>query len=143
MAHWHDRFARGFLERMPCAKMGPVTDWVVVLRFSVPDDLATQFSDEATRVARLLCARPGCRGVEVGRASDDPTLWVMTSGWESVGTYRRALSDYEIRVQAVPFLSRAIDEPTAFEVLFATDVKGERAASGDLASDADTVDRSR
>ncbi|MFL6071207.1 MAG: antibiotic biosynthesis monooxygenase family protein [Actinomycetes bacterium] len=120
-----------------------MTDWVVVLRFSVPDDVATRFSDEASRVARLLGARAGCLGVEVGRASDDPTLWVMSSRWQSVGAYRRAVSDYEIKVQAVPFLSQAIDEPTAFEVLFAIDAEGERAASGDLASDADTVDRSR
>ena len=120
-----------------------MSDWVVVLRFSVPTDDATQFNEDATRVARLLGSQPGCRSVEVGRASDDPRLWVMSSRWESVGTYRRALSNYEIKVQAVSFLSRAIEEPTAFEVLFATDVEGERAASGDLASDADTVDRSR
>ena len=37
----------------------------------------------------------------------------------------------------------AIDEPTAFEVLFASDVRGERSVPGDLASDAATVDRSR
>jgi quinol monooxygenase YgiN len=128
---------------MPVRQDGPVTDWVVVLRFSVPDDVATRFSDEASRVARLLGARAGCLGVEVGRASDDPTLWVMSSRWQSVGAYRRAVSDYEIKVQAVPFLSQAIDEPTAFEVLFAIDAEGERAASGDLASDANTVDRSR
>jgi len=122
---------------------GDVTDWVVLLRFSVPTDAVTAFTDEATRVARLLRARDGCRGIEVGRASDDPTLWVLSSRWESVGAYRRALSDYEIKVNAVPFLSRAIDEPTAFEVLFSMDAEGERAASGDLASDANTVDRSR
>jgi hypothetical protein len=46
-------------------------------------------------------------------------------------------------VHAVTLLGRALDEPTAFEVLFAIGPNGERAASGDLASDAGTVDRSR
>jgi hypothetical protein len=109
----------------------------------VPVGAVTALTDEATRVAGRLAARDGCRGVEVGRASDDPSLWVLSSRWESVGAYRRALSDYEIKVNAIPFLSRAIDEPTAFEVLFSVDAEGERAASGDLASDANTVDRSR
>ena len=120
-----------------------MTDWVVVLRFTVARERATEFSDEASRAARLLNASDGCRGVEVGRAPDDPTLWILASRWESVGAYRQALSSYDIKVQTLPLLSQAIDEPTAFEVLFAADVAGERAASGDLASDAHTVDRSR
>ena len=120
-----------------------MTDWVVALRFSVPTHGATEFTHEAAEVARLLGACDGCRGVEVGRASDDPTLWLLSSRWDSVGAYRHALSDYEFKVRGVPFLSKAIDEPTAFEVLFATDGAGERASSGDLASDANTVDRSR
>jgi hypothetical protein len=114
-----------------------------VLRFSVRADDARTFQEEAAIAARLLGARDGCRAVAVGRASDDPTLWLVTSRWDSVGDYRRALSDYEIKVHAVPFLSRAIDEATAFEVLFAVNAEGERAASGDLASDANTVDRPR
>jgi hypothetical protein len=53
------------------------------------------------------------------------------------------LSSFDVKLQAVSFLSRAIDEPTAFEVLFAVDEAGEREVSGDLAGDAGTVDRSR
>ena len=65
------------------------------------------------------------------------------SRWSSVGSYRKALSSYDVKLNAVPFLSRAIDEPTAFEVLFGVDSEGERVSSGDLAGDAGTVDRSR
>jgi hypothetical protein len=34
-----------------------------------------------------------------------------------VGAYRRALSSYDVRVGAVPLLSRALDEPSAYETL--------------------------
>jgi hypothetical protein len=67
----------------------------------------------------------------------------MLARWDSVGSYRKALSSYDVKLNAVPFLSGAIDEPTAFEVLYGVDVDGERAASSDLAGDAGTMDRSR
>ncbi len=120
-----------------------VADWVVVMRFIVPADGADGFRAEAHAVSSLLADLPGCSGVDVGRASDDRTLWTVVSRWDSVGSYRRALSTYDVKLNAVPFLSQAIDEPTAFEVLFAVDSAGERSASGDLAGDAETVDRSR
>lgn len=120
-----------------------VSDWVVVMRFRVPGDGVERFRDDAAQVARLLASFPGCEGVQVGRASDDPSLWVMVARWQTVGSYRKALSSYEVKVNAVPFLSRAIDEPTAFEVLFAMDSDGAHEVSGDLAGDAETVDRSR
>jgi hypothetical protein len=53
----------------------------------------------------------------VGRAMDDPTLWVLETQWEDVGSYRRALSSYEIKATVVPLLSYAVDEPSAFEVI--------------------------
>jgi len=125
-----------------------MSEWVVVMRFSVPADgsegaATVAFNEEAAEVARLMGGFEGCRGVDVGRASDDPTMWLMASRWTSVGDYRRALSAYDMKLHGVPFLSRAIDEPTAFEVLFTVDAHGERAASGDLASDAGTIERSR
>jgi quinol monooxygenase YgiN len=127
----------------PVRQDGSVTGWVVVMRFVVAADRIGGFRAEAAPVARILAAAPGCAGVEVGRASDDPSLWTLVSRWESVGHYRRALSSYEVKLHAVPFLSQAVDEPTAFEVLLAVDAQGERAASGDLAGDAGTVERAR
>ncbi len=120
-----------------------VADWVVVMRFAVPIDGADAFEEEACDVARLLAGFDGCTGVDVARASDDRELWVMVARWDSIGSYRKALSAYEVKLNAVPFLSRAIDEPTAFEVLFGVDVAGERATSSDLAGDAGTTERSR
>ena len=120
-----------------------VADWVVMMRFAVADGGADAFRVEAREVARLLAGLEGCRGVDVTRASDDRTLWAMVARWDSVGSYRKALSSYDVKLKAVPFLSRAIDEPTAYEVLFGVDAAGERAASSDLAGDAGTVERSR
>ena len=34
-----------------------------------------------------------------------------------VGAYRRALSSYDVKVGAVPLLSRALDEPSAYEAV--------------------------
>ena len=41
----------------------------------------------------------------------------MVTRWKDVGSYRRALSSYDVKVGAVPLLSRAIDEPSAYESL--------------------------
>jgi len=124
-----------------------MSEWVVVMRFSVDgaadSSAATAFSADATEVARLIAGFDGCLGVDVGRASDDPAVWMVASRWNSVGDYRRALSAYDMKLHGVPFLSRAVDEPTAFELLFSVDATGERTAPGDLASDAGTIERSR
>jgi quinol monooxygenase YgiN len=89
---------------------------LVVNRFRVaPDDSA--FRGELQTAHALLAARPGYAGGEVGRNVDDPSLWTMVTRWESVGAYRRALSAYDVKVGAVPLLSRAIDEPSAYELV--------------------------
>jgi len=75
------------------------------------------FLEEARAALALLAAREGCLGVAIGRSSDDPGLLVLTTEWADVGSYRHALSAFEVKVGAVPLLSTAVDEPTAFEVL--------------------------
>lgn len=90
---------------------------LVVTRHTVAEDGAAAFLDRA-QVA--LAAFAGCAGHlrgRVGRATDDPTLWVITTEWASVGAYRRALSSYAVKVDAVPVMYSAHDEPSAFEVL--------------------------
>ena len=64
-----------------------------------------------------LAARPGYHRGTIGRNVDDPELWVLSTQWEHVGAYRRALSAYDVKMQAVPLLSRALDEPSAYEVV--------------------------
>jgi len=87
---------------------------LVVNRFR-SDGLGLRVDLEAALA--VLSAQPGCEDGRVGRNVDDPTLWVMVTRWRDVGSYRRALSSYDVKVGAVPLLSRAIDEPSAFEGL--------------------------
>ena len=43
--------------------------------------------------------------------------WLLLTEWENVGSYRRALGNYEVKLQATPLLGEAIDLPSAFESL--------------------------
>jgi len=87
---------------------------LVVNRFR-DDDLS--FRDDLRSALAVLVAQPGCEDGRIGRNVDEPGLWVMVTRWRDVGSYRRALSSYDVKVGAVPLLSRAIDEPSAFEDL--------------------------
>jgi quinol monooxygenase YgiN len=79
-----------------------------------------QTADAAAELSRCLDGLGACQGFlagSVGRALDDPGLWVLQTQWDSVGSYRRALSSYQIKMTVVPVLARAVDEPSAFEVV--------------------------
>jgi hypothetical protein len=65
-----------------------------------------------------LAARPGYRGGRISRAVDDPASWLITTEWDSLGSYRRALSGFEVKIAATPLLAEAIAEPSAYEVLY-------------------------
>jgi heme oxygenase (mycobilin-producing) len=90
---------------------------LVVMRFTVPADSAADFLLKANAALDVLAVRPGWRSARIGRATDDGDLWTVTTEWDSVGAYRRALGDYDVKVTAVPLLSLALDEPSAFEVV--------------------------
>jgi quinol monooxygenase YgiN len=90
---------------------------LVVSRFRVPEGDGETFRTEIAAAHAVLAERPGYVGGQVGRNLDDPTLWLLSTRWEHVGAYRRALSSYEVKLQAVPLLSRAVDEPSAYEVV--------------------------
>ncbi|HEX6151275.1 antibiotic biosynthesis monooxygenase family protein [Nocardioides sp.] len=88
---------------------------LVVNRFRVAAEEADSFRAELELARATLAARPGHLESRIGRNIDDPTLWVLTSTWENVGSYRRALSAYDVKMHAVPVLYRALDEPSAYE----------------------------
>jgi quinol monooxygenase YgiN len=90
---------------------------LVVSRFRVPVPDGESFRGELAMAHAALAERPGYVDGQVGRNLDEPTLWVLTTRWENVGAYRRALSSYDVKLQAVPLLSRAIDEPSAYELV--------------------------
>ena len=90
---------------------------LVVSRFRVEPGGAEAFAGEVDAAWAALAVRPGYVDGAVGRNVDDPTLWVLQTRWADVGSYRRALSAYDVKLHAVPLLSRAIDEPSAYEIL--------------------------
>ncbi len=65
----------------------------------------------------MLAEQAGYLEGWIGRNVDDPELWVLTTRWESVGAYRRALSSYDVKLHAWSTLGQAIDEPGAYEVV--------------------------
>lgn len=88
---------------------------IVVNRFEVPMDVADGFGADLLAARDLMATKPGFVAGEVGRNVDEPALWVLTTRWENVGSYRRALSSYEGKLHLAPLLGRSINEPSAYE----------------------------
>lgn len=112
---------------------------IVVGRFRVPADRAQTFADDARAAIAVLAERAGFVDAVVGQATDDPELRIITTRWTGIGAYRRALSHYDVKLSAIPFLSLAIDEPSAFEIVHARTPEGVVDAVSGLAADADSV----
>jgi len=107
-----DRRWRAFLDRR-----NTLAHVIVVNRFRVPADQQSAFREDLQKARETLAERSGFTHSVVGRNTDDPELWVLTTEWESVGAYRRALSTYDVKLTAVPVLSGAVDEPSAYELV--------------------------
>lgn len=90
---------------------------LVINRFVVDEDRAGGFVERAQAALAVLAARPGYRYGRLSRALDEPRQWCLVTEWESVGTYRRALGAYEVKVHATPLLAESLDEPSAYESL--------------------------
>ena len=90
---------------------------LVVNRFRVDPAGAEQFRVDIEAAHALLAAQTGYEGGSMARNVDDPGLWVLQTRWRNVGSYRRALSAYDVKLGAVPLLSRSVDEPGAYEIV--------------------------
>jgi len=88
---------------------------IAIARFEQPLSQATDFRAELEAVKAVLAEAPGFIAGTVGQNLDQPTLWVLTTEWQNVGSYRRALSSTRAKLEAIPVLARAIDEPGAYE----------------------------
>jgi hypothetical protein len=80
-------------------------------------DEADDFATRAEAALAALAARPGYVRGTLGRCTDEPTAWVLLTEWENVGSYRRALGGYDVKLLATPLLASAQDLPSAFEPL--------------------------
>lgn len=92
---------------------------IVVSRFTVAEDDGAAFLARARDALEALQPTAGYRRGWVGRAADDPTVWILGTEWVGVGAYRRALSGFDVRVRVATLLAEARDEPSAFEILHA------------------------
>ncbi|GAB6903562.1 antibiotic biosynthesis monooxygenase family protein [Kineosporia succinea] len=107
----------------------------VVTRYRVPTHEWDEFRALAREALVALTERPGCLDARVSRSIDESDLWVLSTRWETVGAYRRALSHPEVKVRAVPLMYRCIDEPTAFEDLVTWGAGGVEDHESDLIVD--------
>ncbi|MEV0791877.1 antibiotic biosynthesis monooxygenase [Kribbella sp. NPDC050459] len=89
----------------------------VVIRFRVGEAEQAGFGERMRTAVDVLAKQKGFVAARVGRNVDDPELLALTLEFENIGSYRRALSPYEVKVAAVPLLSQALDEPSAYEDL--------------------------
>ena len=109
----------------------------VASRFIVEDHSA--FAEQSREALAALSACDGYCGGRIGASTDDARLRIIETSWASIGAYRRALSKYDVKLSAIPFLSTAIDEPSAYEVVHINDADGERDFASGLAFDAGDV----
>ena len=112
---------------------------LVISRFDVPEADGAGFLERARAALGAFAARPGFVRGCVGRSADVPTAWALTTEWDSVGSFRRALSDFDVKVHASTLLAESSDEPGAFEVMGSWDGAVESVGRTDRAADADVT----
>jgi hypothetical protein len=88
----------------------------------------TSFEQRAQDALAALAGRPGYVRGNLGRSTDDESAWVLVTQWENVGSYRRALGNYDVKLRATPLLGEALDLPTSFESLLDVTAGGETTA---------------
>jgi hypothetical protein len=76
---------------------------------------ATQFEAQLSSALEAFSKCKGYVNGEFGQNLDEVTLWSLVTHWENVGSYRRALSNLNVKMNAIPLLAQAIDEPGAYE----------------------------
>lgn len=96
---------------------------LVLNRFVVPAE-RSDFVERAHAALAALAASPGYVRGELARALDDPDHWCLVTEWENVGSYRRALGRFDVKVTATPLLAESTMEPSAYETLAAATPDG-------------------
>lgn len=98
--------------------------------------MAADFAERAERALSVLAGRDGFVRGRLGRSTDAEDRWVLVTEWVGAGAWRRALSSYEVKVQAAPLLGLGDQLASAYEIL-ASSEGGELVTSvPDLAPDA-------
>lgn len=88
---------------------------IAIARFEVSLAHSANFRTELEAARDALAECVGYIDGSIGQNLDEPSLWVLMTRWENVGSYRRALSAMRSKLEVIPVLARAIDEPGAYE----------------------------
>ena len=88
---------------------------LAIARFNVALGNAAHFEAQLSVALDAFSACAGFVSGEFGQNLDDTTMWSLVTHWENVGSYRRALSNLNVKMNAIPLLAQAIDEPGAYE----------------------------
>jgi predicted nucleotidyltransferase len=103
----------------------------------VPAEGSALFEAQVREALDVLRVRPGFRSGTAGRCTDDAGLWVLVTSWDDVGSFRRALSAFDVKMSAVPLLATAVDDASAFEPLLTATPEQVTARGSDRAADAE------
>jgi quinol monooxygenase YgiN len=98
-------------------RTGAILTGVLLVARLRPSDHPDAFQAEVSVAIDALAARPGHIRSRLARALDDPSRWVLVSEWENVGSYRRALSSYDVKMASGVLMGAVIEEPTAYEAV--------------------------
>ena len=90
---------------------------LALTRCAVPPSAEATFVAAAHATLAVLSGRPGFVRGHLGRAVDDPELWVLSTQWSGVGDYRRGLSAYDVKFAIAPLMPYVVEEPSAFAVV--------------------------
>jgi len=88
---------------------------IAIARFTVSLGTAAHFQSQLSAALDSFSKYKGFIDGEYGQNLDDLTLWSLVTRWENVGSYRRALSTNDVKMNVIPTLAQAIDEPGAYE----------------------------
>lgn len=88
---------------------------IAIARFKVPAGQAPQFRADIERALQVFSEREGFISGDFGQNLDANELWSLVTHWKNVGSYRRSLSSTQVKMEVVPLLATAIDEPGAYD----------------------------
>lgn len=94
---------------------------ISVSRFEVPEARLAAFAAEARTALDALSVQAGFLRGRLGRSVDEPALWALVTEWDSVGSYRRGLSAYDVKLATAAFMALSVPEPSAYDVVAAAD----------------------
>ena len=123
----------------PWPDFGEAAALLVIVRFRVSPDARSTWLAGAERVLVIFARQSGFQCASIGQSTDETDLLLLRSEWDSVGDYRRALSDMDMKMHGIPFMAQAIDEPSAYELLQHSEGDADITSVSGRARDADDV----